>query len=220
MPGKVVAKYRDLYSKGGKVIHRTELTCETVYTIISRYQSVLRGLYNFYCMTVNVSRRMDRIKWILEKSLLKTLAHKLKRSVAKVRKMYTAEILGTKVLQETVERPGKNPLVATFGGIPFTRKPEGMGIRDFVFRVAWFSHTNKRSEVVQRLLAGKCELCKVEHEPLEVHHIRQLKDIDRPGRRPKEPWEKIMAARKRKTLVVCRSCHGTITYGYHDGPRL
>jgi hypothetical protein len=57
-------------------------------------------------------------------------------------------------------------------------------------------------------------------EPVQVHHIRQLADIDRPGRRPKEPWEKIMAARKRKTLVVCVPCHQQITHGRYDGPKL
>ncbi len=44
---------------------------------------------------------------------------------------------------------------------------------------------NKRSEVVQRLLAGKCELCGRKEELIQVHHIRKLADIDKPGRRPK-----------------------------------
>jgi group II intron reverse transcriptase/maturase len=55
MPRKVVQKYRQKYSKKGKIVHRPELTNEKVYTIISRYQSVLKGVYNYYCMAVNVS---------------------------------------------------------------------------------------------------------------------------------------------------------------------
>ena len=65
------------FCKGGKPIHRPDLLADTDYTIIQRYQSVLRGVYNYYCMAVNVSRRMSRIKWILRTSLLKTLASKL-----------------------------------------------------------------------------------------------------------------------------------------------
>jgi len=220
MPRRAVDRYRDRFSKGRKIIHSNELLAETSYTIISRYQSVLRGVYNYYCMAVNVSRRMDRIKWILERSLTKTLSNKLKCSVPQVYKTHEAEVQGYKVLQAVRKRPDKEPLVATFGGVPFRRIPEGMGMTDFVFRTAWHSHANNRSEVVQRLLAGKCELCGVEDVPLEVHHIRKLADIDSPGRRPREQWERVMAARKRKTLVACRSCHETITYGRYDGPAL
>lgn len=76
MPSKVVSKYRNLYSKGGKVIHRTELLADTDYTILQRYQAVLAGVYNFYCMATNVAKRMQPVKRILETSLLKTLASK------------------------------------------------------------------------------------------------------------------------------------------------
>ena len=220
MPKKVVDKYRDRFGSKGKIIHSAELMAETEYTIVSRYQSVLRGIYNYYCMAINVSKRMSYVRWILENSLTKTLAGKLKCKVTRIYRTYEAEVLGLKVLRVVVERPNKEPLVAIFGGIPFERKPEGMGVADFVFRRIWHQPAGNRSEVVQRLLADKCELCGVEGEPIEVHHIRALADIDRAGRRPKESWEKIMAARKRKTLVVCRPCHNTVTYGQYDGPKL
>jgi hypothetical protein len=97
--------------------------------------------------------------------------------------------------------------------------PEGMGVVDFSAATAWFKPGSKRSEVVQRLMAGRCELCKREG-PVQVHHIRKLADIDHPGRRPKEGWQKIMSARKRKTLVVCEGCHQDIHAGRHDGPSL
>ena len=35
-----------------------------------------------------------------------------------------------------------------------------------------------------------------------------------------ETWEKIMAARRRKTLMVCKGCHDGIHTGVHDGPKL
>lgn len=223
MPQSVVRKYRDRFCKRGKPVQRPELLGDTDYTIIQRYQSVLRGVYNYYCMAVNVSRRMSRIKWILQTSLLKTLASKLRCRVSEIRNKYQVVIpaLGDgiqKVLRVVIERPGKDPLIAIFGGIPFTRMPDGMGTVDFAFERTWFVHTGKRSEVVQRLLVEKCELCGVEGLPMEVHHIRKLADINRPGRRPKAAWEKIMSARKRKTLVVCQKCHEDITYGRYDGP--
>jgi group II intron reverse transcriptase/maturase len=220
MPHKVVQKYRDRHSTRGKVVHKSNLLNDTVYTIIDRFQGVLRGIYNYYCMAINVSRRMNHIRWILETSLVKTLASKLRCSVPEIYRKYRADGLDGKVLRVVVERPDKTPLVAAFGGISFKRVPDGMGMTDFCSVLAWFRPGGKRSEIVQRLLAGKCELCGAERLPLEVHHIRGLADIDRPGRRPKAPWEKIMTARKRKTLVVCGPCHDKITYGRYDGSAL
>jgi group II intron reverse transcriptase/maturase len=220
MPRSVTNKYRARYSKGGKVIHRTELVNDDDYTIISRYQGVLRGLYNYYCMAVNVGKesRMHHIKWILETSLSKTLARKHQCKVTRIFKRYQAWVGDRKVLQIVVERPGKTPLVATFGGIPFERIPDGLGVVDFNPWLAWVRPGNQRSEVVQRLLVGKCELCQDQGVPIQVHHIRKLADLDRPGRRPKEPWEKLLSARKRKTLVVCQGCHAAIHGGHYDGP--
>ena len=67
-------------------------------------------------------------------------------------------------------------------------------------------------EVVKRLLAGRCELCGVQGT-IQVHHIRKLADLHRPGRREKPAWMKLMAMRRRKTLVVCRPCHEEIHAG-------
>jgi group II intron reverse transcriptase/maturase len=220
MPQKVVQKYRSRYSKEGKIVHKAELIADTDYTIIQRYQSVLRGLYNFYCMAVNVGNqgRMPRIKWMLETSLTKTLASKFRCKVTKIYKKYRVVILEHKMLQVVIQRPNKEPLVAIFGGFPFERVPDGLGVGDFRYEVAWRSPGSERSEVIQRMLIDKCELCGAEDMPTTVHHIRKLADIDRPGRRPKEAWEKLMSARKRKTLVVCGDCHNKITFGRYDGP--
>jgi group II intron reverse transcriptase/maturase len=220
MPRTVVTKYQDRYSRRSKIAHRAELTPETDYTIIQRYQSVLQGLYNFYCRAVNVGnkKRMTYLKWMLETSLTKTLATKFKCKVSDIYRRYAVTVLDRKVFQVVIERPDKEPLVATFGGISFERIPEGMGVVDFRFELAWHQQANKRSEVVQRLLAKKCELCGIEGEPVQVHHIRKLADIDRPGRRPRAGWERIMSARKRKTLVVCEDCHRIIHAGRYDGP--
>jgi hypothetical protein len=63
--------------------------------------------------------------------------------------------------------------------------------------------------VVQRLLARACELCGAEGD-CQVHHVRKLADLNRPGRGEKPLWVKRMAARRRKTLVVCQQCHEAI----------
>jgi group II intron reverse transcriptase/maturase len=220
MPRAVVNKYLERYSKGGKVVHRSELLCDSDYTIIQRYQSVLQGLYNFYCMASNVSGRMGRILGILRSSLLKTLASKHKCKTSKIQRMYRVPNQEYTTYRVIVNRPGKEPLVATFGGMSLRKNPDGMGKDGFDPDAAWFRPAGYRSEVVQHLLYGrKCVLCDREAS-IEMHHIRKLSDIDRPGRRPRERWEKIMAARRRKSIPVCEECHDDIHAGRYDGPRL
>ncbi|WP_346347477.1 hypothetical protein [Streptomyces sp. YIM 121038] len=43
---------------------------------------------------------------------------------------------------------------------------------------------------------------------MEVHHVAKLAELGRSGTRP--PWADLMAARHRKTLVICGSCHSDI----------
>ncbi len=46
------------------------------------------------------------------------------------------------------------------------------------------------------------------------YHIRALKDLEKYTGREKPRWVQVMAARKRKTLVLCRTCHMDIQYGH------
>lgn len=112
-------------------------------------------------------------------------------------------------LQVTVHRDGKKPLVAQWGGISLARDTTPRPLNDDPAGI--WSH---RSELVQRLLADTCELCGSGNK-VETHHIRALKDLNPKGRGPQPAWAKRMAARRRKTLVVCRACHEAIHVGRH-----
>ena len=61
----------------------------------------------------------------------------------------------------------------------------------------------------------ECELCGSMTD-IEVHHVRRLADLNKKGKPAKAEWEIIMASRKRKTLVTCRSCHKRIHAGNYD----
>ena len=69
-----------------------------------------------------------------------------------------------------------------------------------------------REELTTRLLKGLCEWC--EHRaPVEIHQVGRLADLAaRPGR-PQPGWAHLMATMRRKTLVVCTSCHKAIHAG-------
>jgi hypothetical protein len=113
-----------------------------------------------------------------------------------------------------VERElGKAPLVAHFGGIPL-RHNKWAAINDTPTKPIW----SGRSEVVDRLLAQQCELCGATGN-VEVHHIRKLADLKCYGQTHPPQWVQTMAARRRKTLVVCQDCHNAIQYGRYDGAK-
>lgn len=69
-----------------------------------------------------------------------------------------------------------------------------------------------RTELIKRLTADTCELCG-SRKDIEVHHIRKLADLKVKGKSAPPAWVQIMAARQRKTLVVCRECHTAIHNG-------
>jgi group II intron reverse transcriptase/maturase len=212
VPRNVIEDKCKRYMRKGKPIHRAELLNESDFTIIATYQLEYRGLVNYYRMAYNL-HTLHKLKWVMEQSLTKTLAHKHKTSVAKIYSKYKMEVEAEgrryKALQVTVAREGKKPLVATWGGIPLTWDVSAP-IEDQRERHHW-----KRSELEQRLLAQVCEQCGATRmtAKIEVHHIRALKDLERYDGRERPLWVQIMAARRRKTLVLCHVCHVDIQHG-------
>jgi group II intron reverse transcriptase/maturase len=202
--------------KGGKVVHRPELLRDDDLTIISLYQSEWRGLVNYYLMAHNLSARLGKVFRAMVVSLCKTLAAKHRLTVTQVFRQYRGEVETKygplKTIRATKPRPGKKPLMAEFGGLPLRRQERPLVTSDPLIYTEW----NRGTELVKRLEADRCELCGSE-DRIQVHHIRKLSDLNRDGRRAKEPWEAVMAARKRKTLVVCQSCHEKIDHGNYDG---
>lgn len=149
----------------------------------------------------------------MEQSLTKTLATKHKLSVPKIYRKYESTLRvgkkSFKVLQTTIEREGKKPLIAQWGGISLHWDIKGP-LKDHRMFLG-----PGRSELEKRLLADTCEYCGTtgDTERIEVHHIRALKDLVAYDGREKPAWVKIMAARKRKTLMLCATCHQDVTYG-------
>jgi len=209
VPAAVIKARQAPYLSRGKPERRSQLVNEDDHTIVSTYGAEWRGIVQYYLLAGNV-HRLYRLHWVMETSLLKTLANKHRSSVSKMARTFKAAA-GTpygprKCLEARVERNGRKPLVARFGGIPLRRQKDAV-ISDRVLVPGVIRH----KELVTRLLADRCELCK-DTDGISVHHVRRLADLHRPGR-PQPAWAQQMARRRRKTLVVCRSCHDAIHAG-------
>lgn len=201
------------YMRSGKPIHLPQLTMDEPYSIVARYQAEYRGIVNYYRMAYNL-HTLSHLKHVMEVSLVKTLANKYKTTCSKIYKRFSAwmdtEQGPRKVLQVTRKRAKAQPLVTHFGAVSLKWK-RFAHIHDGSKQALW----SGRSEVVERLLAQQCELCG-STDKIEVHHVRKLADIAHGT----ESWKRKMAARARKTLIVCRKCHEAIQYGRYDGKQL
>jgi group II intron reverse transcriptase/maturase len=212
VPVDVIRAKCSPYLHHGKPIRRTERTVNTDFSIVAQFQAEFRGVAEYYRLAFN-RHRLGYLKYVMERSLTKTLARKYRITVPQVYRRYRA-VLDTehgprRGLQVTLDRDdGRPPLVTHWGGISLARDTTPRPLNDDPPRI-W---NGRRSELVQRLTANTCELCG-STEKVEVHHIRALKDLNRKGRKQQPEWVMRMASRRRKTLVVCRVCHEDIHAG-------
>lgn len=215
VPAKVIENKCQSFKQNGKVTHRNALLQDDDFSIVQQFQAEYRGLIQYYILAQNLSW-FSTLYWVMETSLLKTLACKHRSSMKKQKKKYrttTTSTSGKEVpcLQVVVPRPGKKSLVATWGGISLVHKRKAI-IEDKPYKVY-----GGRTELVKRLLADTCELCGSK-DNIEVHHIRKLADVKNKGLLNAPTWAQVMAARNRKTLVVCRECHVAIHNGTINKP--
>lgn len=202
------------YLARGKPARQTALINSDDYTIVATFGIVYRGLVQYYLLAGDVYR-LNRLRWVMETSMLKTLANKHHSTVSKMAAKHKAKIEtphGLRTCFEArIERDGRKPLVARFGGIPLKRQKTAIINDHHPDRV-----THPRKELITRLLADKCEICE-RTDKVQVHHVRKLADLATPGQ-PQPHWMIIMTKRRRKTLVVCGPCHDNIHTGRPTPP--
>jgi group II intron reverse transcriptase/maturase len=209
VPLDVIKAKRAPYLRHGKPWHRTTLQNLDDYDIVKTYGAEYRGVVQYYLLANDVWR-LNRLCRDAQTSMLKTLAAKHQSTVVKMAAKHKAKIetpYGLRTCYEArVPRPGKQPLVARFGGIPLVRNKKAI----IVDRIPSHQVAYPRKELVRRLLTRRCELCG-EPGKVAVHQVRNLASLTKYTGQPQ--WAALMARKRRKTLVVCPPCHEAI----HDG---
>jgi group II intron reverse transcriptase/maturase len=211
VPEDKVREIAKQFMEGNQIAHRKEQLENDDFSIVNWYGAMFRGIANYYCMAHDRAARMAKVQYVMETSMLKTLANKHKSSVSAMARKYKVWVDTPngkrKAFQVHVKREGKKDLIATFGGITLARQIKT--IEDNQHRWWW----NSRTEILERLNADKCEYCGTEGK-CQVHHIKKvgplLKRTDLKG------WKKLMAMKQRKTLVLCQSCHYKLHAGQLD----
>ena len=194
------------YRQHGKPWHRPALQNLDDYDIVRIYGAEYRGIVNYYLLAHNADR-LGILRWNALTSMLKTLAAKHRSTVTTMAARHKAKIKtsdGPRTCFEArMTREGRKDLVARFGGIPLRRDR-----RAVITDPAPVPVRPPHRELVHRLRKRWCELCD-QHATVAVHQAARLADLGTPG--PGQPaWAALMAAMRRKTLIVCAGCHDHI----------
>ena len=188
----------------GRPARQNPMIRESDYLIVASFGARYRGIVQYYLLAGDV-HRLHRLRWVMETSMLHTLAAKHRSTVSKMARKFKAKIVTPHGLRTCFEarfdREGRPPLVARFAGIPLKRQKMAV----LTDREPIRSYPNK--ELISRLLANRCELCQ-RTDTVQVHHVRKLADLDMTGNSPE--WVTFMANKRRKSLVVCDECHEQI----------
>ena len=174
-------------------------------------QAEFRGIAEYYRLAYN-RHRLGRLKWVMERSLTKTLGHKHKISVRKVSP-------SPRHLADTSRTPA-----GPAGHCRARRREEATGSplgRNIASPQDHASPRQRRSPGRLEEAPGRTchpahgravELCQ-DHAAVETHQVRRLKDLQAGNRADQPGWARQMAKRRRKTLIVCRACHDRIHHG-------
>ena len=176
-------------------VHRASLLRLTDLEIVSAYNAELRGICNYYGISGNFYK-LGYLAYLMEYSCLKTLAAKHKSSISKVIAMFKDGKGNWGVPYET-KTGRKRRYFVKYAECKETPNPT-----DIVSNAA-VTYGYSRTTLEQRLKANVCELCgATDSKAYEVHHVNKVKNL-----KGKRPWELVMIAKRRKTLIVCKKCH-------------
>ena len=189
-------------SDNGKLepIHRPQLLNRTDLEIVTIYNAELRGICNYYGLASNFNK-LIYFNYLMEYSCLKTLAGKHRSKVSKIRAMYK-DGTGKWAIPYETKTGIKKMYFANYADC------KGKKFTDIVPQTAK-NYSHDVTTLESRLKAKICEVCGcTESDRYEIHHVNKVKNL-----KGKSEWEKIMIAKRRKTIVVCHKCHMAIHHG-------
>lgn len=181
-----------------KPLHRGALMPLDEVAIISKYNSEIRGLYNYYRTAINACN-LGKFHSIMRGSCLKTLAAKYNSSVMKMYKKYSSENGDF----------GAN--YRTKGGLKRCEfyhegfKRDKSDAPQFADTMPQYRENIRPNSLAGRLKSGACEACGASPVKVYMHHVKRLKDL-----REDNEFEMLMIQKRRKSLALCPKCYEEI----------
>ena len=200
---------RGFCTKEGQPTPKTGWMFLDVDQIVNLYSGVNRGLQNYYRFADNWAH-MQRIQYILQFSLAKTLARKYRISLTKVFKRFGKTL--------TIVVPGKegqeDRKVSFYLNPDWNKKRDGFqhGKQTDIDLVQTMIRLKTRSK-----LGRACCICE-SAEQIVMHHVRHIRKLSH--RREATGFNRLLRAINRKQIPVCTTCHGKIHQGKYDSLKL
>ncbi|MDQ6532136.1 reverse transcriptase domain-containing protein [Flavobacterium sp. LHD-85] len=170
-----------------KCLHKDDLE------ILQMYNYKLRGFTNYYAIANN-SALLHSYSYMMEYSMYRTFACKYKSSVRKILRKYQRDGVFTVSYTNKKGDVRSQSFYKTSFATSMPVENTQLDNKTPLY------HSNSTS-LIDRLKAEKCEICGA-NEKLDMHHVRKLKNLDGKGYA-----DRLMIARRRKTIALCRGCH-------------
>lgn len=155
-------------------------------TIISLYNSVVRGYLNYYSFVNNYGPLTSRVLFMLKASCCKLLAAKY----------------SLKTMAQVYKKFGKSLSAPSSKKLPFINPSYKMTLKFKTKVDPTVKSTNIVSISHASLQGLVCQVCGSDYR-VEMHHIRKMKDLN-----PKvSTVDRLMAKKNRKQIPLCRGCH-------------
>lgn len=169
--------------------------------IAMTFNAELRGLANYYALAKDVKTKLSKLQRIWRLSLGHTLANKHNTTVTRaLERLRMGDGYGL-----AYQVQGRRHVTKIWSLKDLRRGTRKWGEVDLP---PFAEYALNRTEVVERLNARECGACGRTDKPCEVHHVRKMADmIGAPL------GQLAQAARRRKRVVLCRSCHMALHSG-------
>jgi group II intron reverse transcriptase/maturase len=167
--------------------------------ILRYFNSVIRGIYNYYCFVNNMDK-LAHIIWLIEESCCMTLMRKhkmksMKQAYHKFGKDLGCEITNKKgetrkiVLEKPANYESQHIKDVVTGPNPFEKIGE-----------TWNNKFTKSN------LFKECAVCGTDQN-IEMHHVRKIRDLKNPHTLGKDFLTRQMMAINRKQIPLCQEHH-------------
>ena len=195
-------KAKGYLNKAWKPAHKGNLQNLDDYGIALHYQSVIRGIENYYLFVDNIEA-LRHVHYLLAMSFVCTLCRKYQCRRTKIFKKLGKEL--------TVHRQDGKKSVSILTSSPLRRD-----VRNFKTGVQledWGRIFFKgRSDTASWLREKNCCIC-TSTDRIQMHHVKHIKrrGVKYVG------FDKLMGRINRKQIPVCHKCHVSIHNGSYDG---
>jgi len=180
--------------------HRGKLKNLQDIDIVSKYNSEIRGIYNYYRLAENATV-ISKFAYVMEYSMYKTFASKYESSVRKIINKYSRNgVFGV----DYTNKSGKQRRELYHDGFSKCRDTKSPCV-DTLPHYIKYSGLNS---LANRLKRGVCEYCGTPTDKILMHHVKRLADLT-----GNTAWEQLMMTKRRKSLALCPVCNDKL----HDG---